>query len=278
MFTSIILFFLSLTNSYALTNSTPAESPRFDSVVFINSSAPDASGDTTPGYCNATLLNSHVLITAAHCAILAYVSNDTKMTIEVGSYFYKNNPDGTRKRIGYKTNSTIVEDVHIEFTTNLKNAIARRGEKATIDPQDDIALLWWDHETPETVGLPYAELLSQTEYQSIMQNIQATPFSVVSINPFAEVQTLNTRKIASLDSIKWTWSNYLESKSNSRVEEGDSGSPLFVTSNGKFKLFGVVKGRASTVFSNWDVFASANLKICQLSSNLPADFKKNFCY
>jgi secreted trypsin-like serine protease len=278
MLLSTLLLFLSLTNSFALTNSLPADSPALDNIVFIKSEAPDSHGDTTPGYCNATLLNSQVLITAAHCVALAYISNDTKLTIQLGAYRYHTKPDGTRIRVGYATNKTIIQDVQIELTTNLKNKLASRGEKYSIDPQDDVALVWWNNPLPETSALTYPELLSKVEYQAILKNFSATTFNVVSINPFAEVRTSNTRKIATLNDFKWTFSNYLQSKSFSRVEEGDSGAPIFAIAQGKIKLFGVVKGRASTIFDNWDVYPSANLQICQLSFNLPMEFKKNFCF
>ncbi len=278
MLLPIFLFFITLTNTYALTNSIPADSVSFDNIVFISNDAPDSHGETIPGYCNATLLNSHVMITAAHCAALAYISNYTKYNIRFGSYLYHVNPDGSRRRIGYATKNTIVQDVHIELTTSLKQKLATRGEKAIIDPKDDIALLWWNDSLPETDSLTYQELLSKNEYQTVLKNIASTSFNVVSINPFAEVRTTNTRKSAGLNQFKWTFGNYLQSTSTSRVEEGDSGAPLFATINGKMKLFGVVKGRASTIFSNWDVFPSANLQICQLSYNLPLEFKKNFCF
>lgn len=277
MFISVILFFLFITNSFALTNSTPAEAPRFDSVIFIRSDAPDSRGERIPDFCNGTLLNSHVMITAAHCIILAYISNDTKMTIQFGAYRYHVNPDGTRKRIGYMPTSTITQDVHIEMSAGAKGAIARRGEKATISPIDDVALLWWNNSLPETSALTYPDLFSKIEYQTILKNLSATPLNVVSINPLME-QTSNTRKIASLNNVTWTLSNYLKSKSVARVEEGDSGAPIFATLNGKMKLFGVVLGRGSTIFDNWDVYSSANLQICPLSFNLPMEYKKNFCY
>lgn len=278
MIFSTIILFLSLTNSFALTNSVPADSAQFDSIVFIKSEAPNSQGDTTPGYCNATLLNEHVMITAAHCVVLAYLSNYTKMTIELGAYRYHTKPDGTRTRLGYGAKKSITQDVHIELTANLKSRLASRGEKTNIDPKDDIAILWWNNSIPEASTLTFPELLSKVEYQNLLKNLPAATFNVVSINPFAEVRTTNTRKIAGLNNFKWTFSNYLQSKSTSRVEEGDSGAPLFATTNGKIKLFGVVKGRASTVFDNWDVYTSANLPICQLSFNLPAEYKKNFCY
>ena len=201
----ILKFFLilSMTKSFALTNSIPADDAKFDSVVMISSEAPDSKGDTTPGYCNATLLNSHVMITAAHCALLAQISNDTKMTIRIGSYIFKTNTDGSKKRIGYKTNKTIIQDVHIELTNTLLAAINKHGEKVQIAPQDEVALLWWNNETPETENLPYPELLSQTEFQNILHNINLAPLSIVTINPFTEMQTSNTRKMANLFNVKW---------------------------------------------------------------------------
>ncbi len=262
-------------STFALTNSTPAVAPNLNYVMQIMSDAPDSKGDTTPGYCNATLIHKNVMVTAAHCVFLAYISGEKKIQMDLGEYKYiVRKTDGQTVRIGYVLKSRVNKDTHIELPKSLVDKIARRGEKATIGPDDDVALIWWNDDIPEFANVVPADVVTPTEHANIIKNITQTALNAVTINPFSEMST-DTKRMATLNNYKW--SGYVHSKSQSRVEEGDSGSPLFATVNGKSKIFAVVKGKASTVFDNWDVYAAVNPHICQMASTLPSFIKISSC-
>ena len=72
--TIILVLILMSSHIFALTNSILDDSPEFVSVVQIKSEAPDSSGESIPGYCNATFISKNILVTAAHCIKLAYIS------------------------------------------------------------------------------------------------------------------------------------------------------------------------------------------------------------
>lgn len=262
-------------NVFALTNSSPALSDSWTNVMQIKSDAPDSTGDTTPGYCNATLIHKNVLITAAHCVKLAYISGVKKIDVEVGQYKYMTRKtDGQTVRIGYAQKYLLSKNVQIEFPATLVDKIQRRGEKANIDPTEDIALLWWNEETPEFNDIVIADIVSPNEYAAILKNFSQTSFTALTINPFSEM-SLDTKRMASLNNFKWN--GYVYSKSASRVEEGDSGAPLFAMIGGKFKIFAVVKGKASTIFDNWDAYTAINPHVCQLAKTLPTFIQISAC-
>lgn len=271
--TLVVLF--SITNAFALTNSTPALSPDWTNVMQISSGAPDSKGDTTPGYCNATLINKNVLITAAHCVVLAYISGMKKIDIEVGQYKYiTRKTDGKVVRIGYAQKYKLTKNVNVELPRTLTDKIARRGEKASIAPTEDVALLWWNEETPEFADIAVSDIVTPIEHENLIKNITQTSLSIVTINPFSEM-SLDTKRMATLNNYKW--SGYVYSKSVSRVEEGDSGAPLFAMINGKFKIFAVVKGKASTIFDNWDAYSAVGPHLCQIANTLPTFIKIPAC-
>jgi hypothetical protein len=273
----IICLMISLSlNSYALTNSKSEENEYFNSVVFIKSDAPDAKGDTTPGFCNATLLAKNMAITAAHCVHLAYVSGVKKITVEKGAYKYKQMPDGTIRKIGYVAQASREIQAEIEFSNNLKDKMHRSGFKAKIGPDEDVAIIWWQDNTDIFSQTIYPEIASINEFNLISKNISNYQLMVTSINPFSEM-SLDTKRSAVLDKVKWTMTNYVESKSIARVEEGDSGSPLFVKLNNSFKIFAVVKGKASTVFDNWDAYAAVSKIACEIDKGLPSEFRIKSC-
>jgi hypothetical protein len=272
--TAIFAFSLA-TGAFALTNSSPALSDIHTNVMQIKSDAPDSSGDTTPGYCNATLIHKNVLITAAHCVRLAYISGMKKIDIEVGQYKYVvRRTDGQTVRIGYAQKYKLSKDVHVELPASLVDKIHRRGEKANIEPTEDMAIIWWNEETPEFNDIAIAEIVSPAEHAAILKNFSQTAFTALTINPFSE-PSLDTKRMATLNNFKW--SGYVYSKSFSRVEEGDSGAPLFATINGKNKIFAVVKGKASTVFDNWDAYAAINPHVCALAKMLPTFIQISAC-
>jgi len=271
----LILMTLSST-CFALTNSTPELNEVYQNILFIKSDAPDQNGDTAPGFCNATLLNPKMAITAAHCVYLNYISKDLNIVLEKGAYKYKTMPDGQRRRIGYVQNFTTNIRVHIEFSQQLKNKLDRTGFKTKISPNEDMAIIYWDENLDELKLEHYSEILSQLDFEKIKSNLVNYSPKVRSINPFSEM-SLDTKRYAVLNDLKMTFSGYLESKSISRVEEGDSGSPLFVNLEGKEKIIGVVKGRGATVFSNWDAYTPVMNLSCEINQRIPKELKMNHC-
>lgn len=259
----------------ALTNSIRDESIEWTSVVQIKSEAPDSTGETMPGYCNATFVGKNILVTAAHCVKLAYISKETKLSIETGYYKYVTRPDGQVVRIGYVPKAKFDKHINIEIPKSLADKIARRGEKAQIGPDEDFAILWWEESTPEIDDMTVSNLVTNQEHAEITKNIKNYPLKVVSINMFS-VSTLDYKRSGDLNVVKWN-NGYIHSKSQSRVEEGDSGAPVFVKINNKLKIFAVVKGRASTVFDNWDVYPSVNPHLCTLNKKMPSTMILSSC-
>ena len=262
--------------AHALTNSVFAESPEWTPVVQIKSEAPDSTGDTTASFCNATFIAKNMLVTAAHCVKLAYISKDNLINIQTGYYKYVTRPDGRVVRIGYVPKHNFNKHVNIELPKTLADKITSRGEKASIGPAEDFALLWWaDESTPETQDLTPSEFVTPAEHLLIIKNIKIYTFKTVSINLFSEI-SLDTKRMGDLDNYKWS-NGYVHSKSIVRVEEGDSGAPLYVNINNKRKIFGVVKGKATTVFSNWDVYTSIGQHLCPLNKKMPTQMILKDC-
>lgn len=237
-------------------------------MVQIVSSAPDSQGDKIAGYCNATLIHKNALITAAHCVKLAYLSGMKTIEIEVGQYkSITRKSDGQTVRIGYTPKFKFTKIVNIELPSSLIDKLKIRGEKESISPKEDIALLWWNDESGELSNIPVAEITGPDEHAAILKNFSQTSFTCVTINRIANMRSLDTKRISLLND--FSWKNFVNSKSYSRVEKGDSGAPLFATVAGKYKVFAVVKGRGSTLFRNWDAFTAINPHVCQLAKNLP---------
>jgi len=272
----LLLFFIAITHAHALTNSTAEERSFFENVIFIRSDAPDAKGDTAPAFCNATLLSPNLAITAAHCVHFAYVSRNHNIEIQKGFYKYKVQPDGTRRKIGYVPNFQKSINVEIEFSANLKDKFDRQGHKAKIGPAEDVAIIWWKDNFDELKNIEFAEVISPSEEKNIKSNLKNFPLMPVTINPFSEM-SLDTKRSSSLNNYKWTMSNYIESRSASRVEEGDSGSPLFINYNQKFKIIAVVKGKATTVFDNWDAYSPTSNIACEIDKKLPTELRIKSC-
>ena len=274
LYTLLVLALASF-NSHALTNSVFAENEAFNSVVMIKSEAPDASGDTTPAFCNATFIAKNVMVTAAHCMALAHISGEKLVELQTGYYKYVTRPDGQRVRIGYVQKNKFSKHVNIELPQSLKDKFARQGQRARIEPSEDFALVWWNEETPELADMNFATPVTQAEHAQVTRSLSNYPLKVVSIN-FLSTMSMDTKRMGDLNSVKWS-NNHFTSQSSVRVEEGDSGSPVFMTINNQLKLFAVVKGRAATVFSNWDVFPAVSPHLCELNKRMPTDMKFNFC-
>lgn len=274
-FTLSLCLLLGTSSLFALTNSTFADSPLWSPVVQIKSEAPDSTGDSIPGYCNATFIAKNILVTAAHCVKLAYISKDNKLNIQTGYYKYVKRPDGQVVRIGYVPKNNFDRYINIELPKSLADKIASRGEKAQIGPDEDFAVLWWNEATPEIDELNFATPVTLAEHNQIIKNIKAYPLKAVSINLFSEMSN-DTKRMADLNNYKWS-GGYVYSKSSARVEEGDSGAPLFVNINGKMKVFAVVKGKATTIFDNWDVYSALNNHLCTIAKKMPTDMKIESC-
>lgn len=277
MKTLAILFALAFipNHSLALTNSVIAENDTWSSVVQIRNDAPDANGESIPGFCNATFIGKNIMVTAAHCVLLSYISKVNSIDIETGYYKYVTRPDGQRVRIGYVPKNKFTKHANIELPQSLVDKVNRSKYKTQIGPGEDFAVIWWDEETPEITDLNFATPVTTNEHSQIIRSLSSNPLKVVSINLFAE-PSLNTKRMADLNTIKWN-GNYVHSQSTSRVEEGDSGAPVFVTLNGQSKLFAVVKGRATTVFSNWDVYPSVTPHLCDINKKMPTHMKLSVC-
>lgn len=272
---TLALCALFCTPLFALTNSTPALDAEWAPVVQIKSEAPDSSGESIPGYCNATFVARNIMVTAAHCVKLAYISKENSINFQIGYYKYITRPDGQTVRVGYVPKHKFDRDVNIELPKSLADKIASRGEKAQIGPDEDFAILWWNEATPEINDMNFATPVTLAEHNQVIKNIKAYPLKVVSINLFSEMST-DTKRMADLNTFKWN-NGYIHSKSSSRVEEGDSGAPVFVTINGVKKIFGVVKGKASTVFDNWDVYPAIHSHLCVINKRMPTDMKIKTC-
>lgn len=262
-------------HSFALTNSTFAESDTWSSVVQIRTDAPDASGESIPGFCNATFIGKNIMVTAAHCVLLAYVSKENALQIDTGYYKYVVRPDGQRVKIGYVLKDRFIKNVNIEFPQSLADKVNRSGYKTKIGPDDDFAVLWWNEETPEIADMKFATPVTLNDHAQIIRSLSTFPLKVVSINLFSE-PGLDTKRMGDLNSVKWA-NNYVHSQSVVRVEEGDSGAPVFTTINGQTKLFAVVKGRATTIFSNWDVYPAVNPYLCDINKRMPTHMKLSVC-
>jgi hypothetical protein len=268
-----VLFQLS---AFALTNSLPEEKIEFESVIFIRNDAPDANGESLPAFCNATLLSKNMAVTAAHCLHYAFVSGEKMVTLEKGAYKYKIMPDGTKRRIGYIPNFKTNVQAEIEFSEKLKDKFLRSKFKAKIGPEEDVAIFWWKDEHPELNLAFFPSLVSPSEEQIIKKSISSFQLSPVSINPFSEM-SIDTKRSSILNQTKWHRLNYVESKSTSRVQEGDSGAPLFVTINNQQKVFAVVKGKATTAFGNWDVYSPISQIACDINKRMPTEFSLKSC-
>lgn len=272
----MLLKLLLTATAWALTPSQPALDTYWDSVVHIRTEARDAQNSEAPSFCNATLLSPQVLVTAAHCLSHAEVLKARYMEVEVGAYKYGTRPDGHVVRIGYVKKFRQTLNAQFFFTPELSKALKSSGLKTKISPAQDIAIAILNQPLPLDSNFAFAQIASTRELNAMkMRLLQYRP-TVVTVNYLTEMST-DTKRLAYLDEIKWDTSRHFTSRSNSRVEEGDSGAPLFVQTGPQWKLIGVVKGRAETFFSNWDVFGTIDTNLCSISKAVPAEFKASIC-
>jgi hypothetical protein len=113
---------------------------------------------------------------------------------------------------------------------------------------------------------PYAKVVSQNDFANLIRS-QITNLSVATINPFSNANSSDSKRFAMLNDLHWSGS-FLQSNSTSRLEEGDSGSPLYGRISTGIIVVGVVKGRGSNYYNNWDAYSPVAPLACEISRNL----------
>lgn len=266
----LILFLLAVAplTAMALTNAQPADSDDLQSIVMIQTEGRDQDGSDVPAYCNATFVHPLVLATAAHCVRDAFVIRDFSVNIEVGKYKYVTRPDGTVVRVGYGAILNESKPAQFIFTNALRARINSQGLRTQIGPQEDVALIVLASAMNLPATVKMIPMISQKELQGLAGIVNQYLPTVITINPFAEVTTSNTKRFAALNKTKWNASGFFESTSTSRVEEGDSGAPLLVKIGTTWKLVAAVKGRGQSGFSNWDAYSAFDKKACDMANQL----------
>ena len=243
----LIFSFLLLisTNTYALSNSVAAEEAGWKSVVFIKIPYPANDDDGGVGMCNATLLDSQTMLTAAHCFIKSSFLQGEKLDIEVGEYTYivKN---GVRKKIGYKATIKHASS----GTLKILNGV-NLNSTSVISPELDIAIVMLD----APLSLPADFIFAPLWNKPLPQLTAANKLTVVSVNVIETIAHLDSKQKATLNEYKQT-SNNVYSTSLSRVAPGDSGAPLFASIEGKTYLIGVVKGTVKQFFMERDIYVT----------------------
>lgn len=246
----------------ALSFSQPAVDDHWNSIVQITTDGLDSEQERVNSYCVATFLNPKVLVTAAHCVHHASLLKSNLVKIDLGRYEYRTRPDGTVFRLGYVNYFTSVVKAQFYFNSGLTKKIQNNKWKTKILPDEDLALIVL--EEPFQQELKFLNPLTDLEIRSIKKNVLTYTPTIITIN-FIEEMSLDTKRAATLNDIKSASARSWSSKSQSRVQPGDSGAPLLIRTGQEWKLIGVVKGQAKTVFSDWDVFASFELNLCEIS-------------
>lgn len=251
---SLLFFFQS---TYALNPSLPALEDKYNTVVSIRNYAPDQDGNDAPAFCVATLVSASELITAAHCVKDLYFHPDLKLTIDIGYYKYVTRPNGQTVRVGYLQDERFEKNVSIRFPQSLMRKIPNAKKKVNIGPDEDIALIRLSSPLEMKREIFFSKIMG-SKMKGQYKNFQLNP---VTIN-FIEEMSSDTRRVATLDKVTIN-SNHFKSTSQSRVAPGDSGAPVFMELDQQLYLSAVVKGRATTVFSNWDVYTLATKFLCE---------------
>jgi len=240
--------------TWALTNSQPAVENFWNANVMIKSEAWDTEGQmTVPGYCNATFLSHQKLVTAAHCLVHAQVMKKFDIEIHVGEYKYITRPDGQVVRVGYVTKERLTVSAQFHFLPSLARKIASQGFSTKVGPEEDMAVIELTELWGGQVPILFPKVLPKDKEALLQQNL-SNQLVVLTVN-FMEIASNDTKRNALLNVVSNSGA-YFQSKSFPRVEEGDSGGALYYVEGNQYYLVGVVKGRAETYFSNWDVYSN----------------------
>ncbi|MFS4460230.1 trypsin-like serine protease [Bdellovibrio sp. HCB2-146] len=257
----VTLFSLS---TFALSNAVPAVESQFDSTVFYSVTQYDESAkEEGLGFCNGQLISPRVMVTAAHCVAHAFVLKKPTLEIQLGEYLYRDR-NGEIVRIGYAYKKKEIIDADFYFITSLKNKLISQGLRTRLGPNDDIAVVVFKRDLEVKPEMQFPQVVTQAELKGLLPRLMQYRPQVVTVNPFEEIRTNDTRRRALLDKVSFNSGGHLESKSIARLAPGDSGGPLFIQIGDQLKLAAVVKGRAETIFSNWDVYGLLDNKICDI--------------
>ena len=243
-FLLIGLLFVS-SSAFALSNSVSAEEVGWQSVAFIKIPYPANDPDGGVGMCNATLLDSQTLLTAAHCFIKSSFLTGEKLDIEVGEYVYIIK-DGVKKKIGYKPTIKHSSSGKLRMLSGVN-----LNSTSVISPELDILIVKLD----APVSLPSNFIFAPLWNKPLPQLTATNQLTVVSINYMETVTHMDTKQKATLNEYKQTQHN-VYSTSTSRVAPGDSGAPLFASIEGKTYLIGVVKGTVKQFFMERDIYVT----------------------
>jgi hypothetical protein len=240
IFCYVFLFF---SHAFALNPAAPAVEKIWESVALISAEGPDDSGDMVKGYCNATVIDKRTLITAAHCFVQSSALNGAAIGIEIGRYKFIEK-DGQQINLGYRTTQKFSVPGKINFLPGVN------PKQKNVRPELDIVTVKLNSD----LDLP-ADFIFAKVWTKSMPNLVAGSLTVVSVNPIETITHMNTKLFADLNSFRQNGFQ-IESRSTSRVAPGDSGAGVFAAIAGETYLIGVVKGYASTAFSNWDVIVT----------------------